>query len=114
MALADSTRPEQIVASNVTAIAAGFSHSLFITNGGALWAMGANGSGQLGDGFNEIFTNRPNRFYPAALLRLLQDTSIACLLRTAARCGPWAITIMASWATARSPLLPRLGPTAPS
>jgi alpha-tubulin suppressor-like RCC1 family protein len=42
--------PEQIVASNVTAIAAGNSHSLFLKNDGSLWAMGWNVCGQLGDG----------------------------------------------------------------
>jgi alpha-tubulin suppressor-like RCC1 family protein len=50
--------PEQIVASNVVAIAAGASHSLFLKSDGSLWAMGANNNGQLGDGtFNN--TNRP-------------------------------------------------------
>src|ERR1035441_3123839 len=42
--------PEQIVASNVTAIAAGGYHSLFLKSDGSLWAMGNNESGQLGDG----------------------------------------------------------------
>ena len=42
--------PEQIVASNVTAIAAGCKHSLFLKSDGSLWAMGYNASGQLGDG----------------------------------------------------------------
>ena len=43
---------EQIVASNVTAIAAGVRsyHSLFIKGDGSLWAMGGNDYGQLGDG----------------------------------------------------------------
>jgi alpha-tubulin suppressor-like RCC1 family protein len=38
------------IASNVRAIAAGDLHSLFVTADGKLWAVGANGSGQLGDG----------------------------------------------------------------
>ena len=42
--------PQQIVASNVTAIAAGGSHSLFLQSDGSLWAMGGNNVGQLGDG----------------------------------------------------------------
>jgi alpha-tubulin suppressor-like RCC1 family protein len=55
-----TNRPEQIVASNVTAIAAGFLHSLFLKSDGSLWAMGNNGSGQLGDGtFNN--TNQPEQ-----------------------------------------------------
>jgi alpha-tubulin suppressor-like RCC1 family protein len=42
--------PEQIVASNVTAIAPGAYHSLFLKSDGSLWAMGLNNDGQLGDG----------------------------------------------------------------
>ena len=42
--------PEQIVASNVTVIAAGYNHSLFLKNNGSLWVMGWNHIGQLGDG----------------------------------------------------------------
>jgi alpha-tubulin suppressor-like RCC1 family protein len=46
----DTNRPEQIVVSNVTAIAAGSRHSLFLKNDGSLWAMGCNREGELGDG----------------------------------------------------------------
>jgi alpha-tubulin suppressor-like RCC1 family protein len=50
--------PEMIVAGNVTAIAAGGFHSLFLKNDGSLWGMGYNYSGELGDGtYNN--TNRP-------------------------------------------------------
>jgi len=42
--------PEQIVASNVIAVEAGKTHSLFVKNDGSLWAMGDNFYGQLGDG----------------------------------------------------------------
>ncbi|HWY76308.1 MAG TPA: chromosome condensation regulator [Verrucomicrobiae bacterium] len=48
--------PEQIVASNVTAIAAGYWHSLFIKRDGSLWGMGWNGDGELGDG---TYNNTP-------------------------------------------------------
>ena len=37
-----TNRPEQIVATNVTAIAGGFYHSLFLKSGGRMWAMGDN------------------------------------------------------------------------
>ena len=53
--------PEQIVASNVTAIAAGDGHSLFIKSDGSLWAMGYNSSGELGDGGICNQTNRPEQ-----------------------------------------------------
>jgi alpha-tubulin suppressor-like RCC1 family protein len=55
-----TNRPEQILATNVTAIAAGGNHSLFLKSDGSLWAMGDNGYGGLGDGtFNN--TNRPEQ-----------------------------------------------------
>jgi len=57
--------PEQIVASNVTAIAAGGEHSLFLKSNGSLWAMGWNTFGQLGDGtFNNA--NRPEQIVVAS------------------------------------------------
>ncbi len=54
-----TNRVEMIVASNVTAIAAGGYHSLFLKSDGSLWAMGFNGYGQLGDGTYNNQTNRP-------------------------------------------------------
>jgi alpha-tubulin suppressor-like RCC1 family protein len=42
--------PEQIVASNVTAIAGGSDHSLFLKRDSSLWAMGLNSYGELGNG----------------------------------------------------------------
>jgi alpha-tubulin suppressor-like RCC1 family protein len=56
----NTNRPEQIVASNVIAIAAGPYHSLFLKRDGSLWGMGANFVGWLGDGtYNN--TNRPEQ-----------------------------------------------------
>lgn len=52
--------PVQVVASNVTAIAGGGSHSLFLKSDGSLWAMGENNDGQLGDGTSGL-SNRTNR-----------------------------------------------------
>jgi hypothetical protein len=45
-----TNQPEMIVASNVTAIAAGGMNSLFLKRDGSLWGMGHNDEGQLGDG----------------------------------------------------------------
>jgi alpha-tubulin suppressor-like RCC1 family protein len=46
-----TNRPEQIVPSGVTAIAAGRDHSLFLKSDGSLWGMGLDSEGELGDGF---------------------------------------------------------------
>ena len=43
-------QPEQIIASNVTAVAAGGDFSFFLKRGGSLWDMGENDYGQLGNG----------------------------------------------------------------
>jgi hypothetical protein len=52
--------PEEILASNVTAIAAGGGHSLLLKSDGSLWAMGWNLDGQLGDGTYNM-TNLPEQ-----------------------------------------------------
>ncbi|HEV2438337.1 MAG TPA: hypothetical protein VG077_20300 [Verrucomicrobiae bacterium] len=71
--------PELIVATNVTAIAAGgygypdqngFGFSLFLKKDGSLWAMGYNYTGELGDGTDNN-TNRPE------LLMVSKVTAIA-------------------------------------
>lgn len=57
----NSIVPEEIVASNVIAAAAGEYHSLFIKSDGSLWAMGWDGLGQLGDHGPDNFYNYTNR-----------------------------------------------------
>lgn len=55
-----TNRPEMIVSSGVTAIAAYGYGSMFLKSDGSLWTMGYNVNGQLGDGsFSD--TNRPVR-----------------------------------------------------
>jgi alpha-tubulin suppressor-like RCC1 family protein len=57
-----TNQPQQIVGSNVTSIAAGINHSLFLKNDGSLWSMGANGNGQLGDlTYIPTTTNQPKQ-----------------------------------------------------
>ena len=51
----ETNLPEQIMASNVTAIAAGAYHSLFLMSDGSLWGMGDNG-------FYSCLGNAPNGF----------------------------------------------------
>jgi alpha-tubulin suppressor-like RCC1 family protein len=42
--------PAEIITSNVTAVAAGYFHSLWIESDGSLWGLGTETSGQLGNG----------------------------------------------------------------
>lgn len=60
------TNRPTLVASNVTAVAAGYEDSLFIKSGGSLWAMGNNTFGQLGNGtFSN--TNQPTQIVAAGV-----------------------------------------------
>jgi len=59
-----TNQPQQIVASGVTAIAAGVGQSLFVKSDGSLWGMGYNSNGQLGDGTLNS-TNRPEQILAA-------------------------------------------------
>jgi alpha-tubulin suppressor-like RCC1 family protein len=73
--------PEQIVASNVRAIAAGDGFSLFLKNDGSLWAMGYNNSGQLGDGtYNR--TNLPEQIVSSNVTAIAAGDTFSLFLKS--------------------------------
>jgi alpha-tubulin suppressor-like RCC1 family protein len=76
-----TNRPEQIVASGVTTIAAGGYHSLFLKSDGSLWAMGDNSAGQLGDGtFNN--TNRPEQIVASGVTAIAAGNGHSLFLKS--------------------------------
>jgi alpha-tubulin suppressor-like RCC1 family protein len=76
-----TNRPEQIVASNVTAVAAGYDHSLFLKSDGSLWAMGLNQYGELGDGtFNT--TNRPEQIVASGVTAIAAGDEDSLFLKS--------------------------------
>ena len=73
--------PEQIIASNVTAIAAGITHSLFLKRDGSLWAMGRNYAGQLGDGtYND--TNLPEMIVASNVMAIAAGPDHSLFLKS--------------------------------
>jgi alpha-tubulin suppressor-like RCC1 family protein len=87
----NTNQPEEIVASNVTAIAAGQYHSLFIKSDGSLWAMGDNFYGELGDGFTDYnplpSTSIPEQVFPPPPPVLVEAISSNTNLQFTATCG---------------------------
>lgn len=55
----DAIRPEQIVSSNVVAVAGGGNHALFLKSDGSLWGMGDNSYGELGSITSTYYTSTP-------------------------------------------------------
>ncbi len=79
----DVNIPEKIVASGVTAIAAGDHHSLFIKSDGSLWAMGGNGFGELGDGtLNSAGTNSPEKIVANGVTAIAGGTDHSLFLKS--------------------------------
>jgi len=62
-----TNQPQQIVSSNVTAIAAGYIHSLFLKNDGSLWGMGYGGL--FGDGTTNV-VNHPEQTLPNGVIAI--------------------------------------------
>jgi alpha-tubulin suppressor-like RCC1 family protein len=75
-----TNRPEQIVASGVTAIAAGSEHSLFLKSDGSLWATGGNLFSQLGDGTNNS-TNRPEQIVASGVTAIAAGSEHSLFLK---------------------------------
>jgi alpha-tubulin suppressor-like RCC1 family protein len=76
-----TNRPEQIVTSNVTAIAGGYLHSLFLKSDGSLWAMGYNDDGQLGDGTCNQ-TNRPEQIVASNVMAVAAGAAHSLFLKS--------------------------------
>jgi alpha-tubulin suppressor-like RCC1 family protein len=74
-------QPEQIVASNVTAIAAGDRHSLFLKSDGSLWAMGYNSYGQLGDDTLNT-TNKPEQIVASNVIEIAAGYNHSLFLKS--------------------------------
>jgi alpha-tubulin suppressor-like RCC1 family protein len=76
-----TNRPERIVSGNVTAIAAGGSHSLFLKTDGSLWAMGFNQYGQLGDGTCNN-TNKPEQIVAGGVTAIAAGDGFSMFIKS--------------------------------
>jgi alpha-tubulin suppressor-like RCC1 family protein len=76
-----TNQPDEIVASNVVAVAAGADHSLFLKSDGSLWAMGYNIAGQLGDGTNNG-TNRPEEIVASGVTAIAAGYQYSLFLKS--------------------------------
>jgi alpha-tubulin suppressor-like RCC1 family protein len=83
-----TNQPQQIVASNATAIVAGYGHSLFLKSDGSLWAMGYNYFGQLGDGTTGLDpyyfsgTNVPEQIVASNVIAIAAGISHSLFLKS--------------------------------
>jgi alpha-tubulin suppressor-like RCC1 family protein len=77
-----TNKPEQIVASNVVAIAGGLQHSLFLKSDGSLWATGGNLYGQLGDGTQNTFRNVPEQVVPNGVVAIAAGNYYSLFLKS--------------------------------
>jgi len=73
--------PVELVASNVTAIAAGGEHALFLRTDGSLWGMGYNLDGQLGDG-THFSTKQPEMIMASNVTAIAAGYNLSVFLKS--------------------------------
>ena|ERR1035437_8835269 len=73
----NTNQPEEIVASDVTAVTVGYGDSLFLKSDGSLWGMGHNTYGELGDSTVSYGTNQPDEIISSGARPLRQERRIA-------------------------------------
>src|ERR1700744_1477266 len=76
-----TNQPEEIIPANVTAVSAGYQHSLFIKSDGSLWAMGNNAYGQLGDGSTNTI-NHPEQIVPGNVTAIATEGDTSLFLKS--------------------------------
>ncbi|HEV2456477.1 MAG TPA: hypothetical protein VGY98_19600 [Verrucomicrobiae bacterium] len=79
-------QPEEILSSNVVAIATGQYHCLFLKSDGSLWAMGDDRKGEFGDGFVASWTSVPEQILPVIKPLLIESVSSGTNLQFNATC----------------------------
>jgi len=88
-----STSPSRLWPADVTAIAAGYAHSLFLKNDGSLWAMGTTTGASWRWHLPALplptEISQPSRCGQRRS-GLPEEASTACFSRATAVCGPWA------------------------
>ena len=89
-----TNRPEQVISSNVTAIAAGWGYSLFLKSDGSVWATGFIDAGWVAQ------TNRLEQIISSNVVAIAAGRVTACFSNPTAVCGRWVATATANLATA--------------
>jgi len=77
-----TNQPEQIVGSNVTAVAAGTYHSLFLKHDGSLWGMGRNFYGELGDGSISLSVTSPEQIVASNVTAIAAGIEYSLFLKS--------------------------------